>query len=143
MLRAIFHRVLAGTLMYAVLSVAAFAQYGGGSMGGASSAGTYTPPKGGYSSATGIGIGLGAAAGAGLAFWALHNRAGTVVGCVEPGNRLINEKDKNTYALLASNSVVLAPGERVALKGKKRRDESGNLTFDVQKLAKDYGPCKQ
>jgi hypothetical protein len=119
----------------------------GTSGGGASTSGTpgYTPPKGGYSSSTGIAIGAGAAAGVAVAYLALRNRP-TMVGCVEAssdGTKLMNEKDQKTYALIASNDVVLSPGERVALKGKKTEDDSGKLGFEVHKLVKDYGSCKQ
>lgn len=127
------------------VSGSALAQYGGGGAMGGSTGGVYKPPKGGYSSSTGIAIGAGAAAGVGLAYLALRNH-GTMVGCVEAssdGPKLMNEKDKNTYALIASNDVVLAPGERVALKGKKAKDDSGKASFEVHKLVKDYGACKQ
>jgi hypothetical protein len=136
-------RLFLGLLLCAAVSGSALGQYGGG-MGG-STGGVYTAPKGGYSSSTGIAIGAGAAAGVGLAYLALHHR-GTMVGCVEAssdGTKLMNEKDKNTYALIASNDVVLTPGERVALKGKKTKDDSGKLSFEVHKLMKDYGSCKQ
>jgi hypothetical protein len=143
-------RLVLGVLVCSCVSTSAFAQYGGGGMGGGTGGGktpggVYKPPKGGYSSATGIGIGAGVAAGAALAYFALHNR-GSVVGCVEQsgdGNKLVNEKDKNTYALLASNEVVLVPGERVAVQGKKIKDASGRPSFQAQKLVKDYGPCKK
>jgi len=126
------------------MSALAFAQYGGGGMG---STGTSTSTGRGYgSSGAAIGAGVGVAAGIGAAYLLLRNR-GTIVGCVEPSSagkvKLMNEKDKNTYALLASNDVTLAPGERVALKGKKTKDTSGEPVFQVQKLAKDYGSCKQ
>jgi len=54
----------------------------------------------------------------------------------------MNEKDQRTYALLAAN-VSLNPGERVALRGKKSKDDSGKPTFQVAKLVKDYGSCKR
>jgi hypothetical protein len=105
----------------------------------------YTAPKGGYSSSTGIAIGAGAAACAGLAYLALRKHA-TMVGCVEAstdGSKLMNEKDQKTYALIASNDVVLALGERVVVKGKKTKDDSGKPTFEVHKLVRDYGSCRQ
>jgi hypothetical protein len=128
------------------LSALALAQYGGGG-GGMGSTGTGTSTGRSYgSSGAAIGAGVGAAAGIGAAYLLLRNR-GTIVGCVEPSGKgetkLMNEKDKNTYALLASNDVILAPGERVALKGKKTKDSSGKPVFNVEKLAKDYGSCKQ
>ena len=46
-----------------------------------------------------------------------------------------------TYALIAGNDVVLAPGQRVALKGKKTTSDSGKVSFEVHKLVKDYGSC--
>ena len=113
--------------------------------GGTGGSGGYTPPKGGYKTSTGIAIGAAAAAAGGITYLVLHKR-GTVVGCVQQsseGSKLMNEKDKNTYALLASNEVVLSPGERVALKGKKTKDDNGKQTFEAKKLVKDYGPCKQ
>jgi len=135
---------LSGSLVL-LLAAPVFAQYGGGGtttgMGGTS--GTYTAPKGGYGSGAGIAVGAAAAAGVGVAFLALRHR-GTIVGCVKPssdGIKLMNEKDKDTYALLASN-ISLAPGERVALGGKKSKDDSGKPTFQVTKLVKDYGSCK-
>jgi hypothetical protein len=131
-----------------LLAVPTFAQYGGGgtTTGTGGTTGTYTAPKGGYGSSAGVAAGAAAAAGVGVAYLALRHH-GTIVGCVEPsssssdGIKLMNEKDKNTYALLASN-ISLAPGERVALGGKKSKDDSGKPTFQVTKLVKDYGSCK-
>ena len=129
-----------------LLGIPAFAQYGGGAGGtgtaGGIGGGVYTPPKGGYSSSTGIAIGAGAAAAATIGYLALRSHR-TVVGCVQPstdGVKLLNEKDQNTYALVATN-LALNPGDRVALRGKKSKDESGKPTFEVSKLVKDYGTC--
>jgi hypothetical protein len=114
----------------ASMSALALAQYGGGG-GGMGSTGTSTSTGRSYgSSGAAIGAGVGAAAGIGAAYLLLRNH-GTIVDCVEPSSagkmKLMNEKDKNTYALLASNDVTLAPGERVALKGKKTKDSSSGL----------------
>jgi hypothetical protein len=136
--------VLAVSLL---LAAPAFAQYGGTTgTGTTGSSGVYQAPKGGYGSSTGIAVGVGAAAaaGVGITYLALRNH-GTIVGCVEPssdGIKLMNEKDKNTYALVTSN-VSLNAGERVALRGKKSKSDSGAPTFAVSKLVKDYGSCKQ
>jgi hypothetical protein len=146
--RILVRLVLAASLCAALSSSALAQMYPGGTTGGGTSTpGTpgYTPPKGGYSSSTGIAIGAGAAAGVAVAYLALRNRP-TMVGCVEgssDGTKLMNEKDQKTYALVASNNVVLSPGERVALKGKKTTDDAGKLSFEVHKLVKDYGSCKQ
>lgn len=132
-------RLTGSGVLCAALSVSVFAQYGGTT--GTSSTGGYTPPKGGYSSATGIGIGAGAAAGAALAYLIFHRSS--VVGCVEfSGDRmkLTNEKDRKTYALVGGD-VDVRPGERVELKGKRAKGDAGSPTFNVAKLAKDFGPC--
>ena len=128
--------VVAVSLVFGI-SATALAQYGGG--GGSSSGGTYS--SGGYKSSTGIAIGAGAAAGVAIAYLALHKTS--VVGCVESstdGVKLMNEKDRKTYSL-APGSEDLKPGQRVELKGKKTKESSGKLSFQVQKLAKDYGAC--
>ncbi|HUY13778.1 MAG TPA: hypothetical protein VMX16_09135 [Terriglobia bacterium] len=128
-------------------AASALAQYGGGGTGGGGMGGTggYTAPKGGYSSSTGIAIGAAAAAGVGIAYFALHNR-GKVVGCIVPsaaGKKLLDAKDQKTYTLLASNSIMLPPGQRLALKVKKAKDASGEPELKVQKVVKDYGSCKK
>lgn len=124
----------------------AVAQYGGpGGTGGsgAGGGGTYTAPAGGYSSAAkGAGIGAGAAAGVGVLFLAMHYH-GRVTGCVQPsddGMRLLDEKNKKTYALVPGD-VYLKPGERVLLKGKTSKSDGGAQTFTAKKLIKDLGSC--
>jgi hypothetical protein len=115
-----------------------------GQSGGATPGG-YNPGMGGYHSSTGIAIGA-AAAGVGIAYLVLHNRAtGKVVGCVESsGSTMLLSDDKNsTYTLIKTDSVTLKTGERMALKGKKIRQSSGELAFEVHGLAKDYGACER
>lgn len=129
------------------LTAPAFGQYSGGSPGtggGTTPGGVYTPPKGGYSSSTGIAIGAGAAAAAGVAYFALRNR-GTLTGCVQgAGNDpiLITGKGDTSYTLDESG-LSLKAGDRVKLKGKKVKSSSGETTFTATKLVKDYGPCPQ
>jgi len=137
-------RLALGIALILTVSAAAFAQYGG--MGGVAptSGGVYTPPKGGYSSSTGIAIGAGAAAAGVLAYFLLRNR-GSMVGCVEKpgdGTSLLNEKDNQTYTLDAGD-LNLKVGERVKLSGKKLKSSSGQPAFEAKKLVKDYGSCKQ
>jgi len=138
-------RSLFAVFLGLALGAQAFAQYGGTGGGSTGSNGVYTAPKGGYGSA-GPAIGAAAAVGAaiGIGYQVLRSHR-TVVGCVEPssdGVKLMNEKDQRTYALLAAN-VSLNPGERVSLRGKKSKDDSGKPTFQVAKLVKDYGSCTQ
>ncbi|HLI31094.1 MAG TPA: hypothetical protein VKV79_08365 [Terriglobia bacterium] len=129
-------------VLVAFICAPAWGQYGG--MGGtpSSTSGVYTPPKGGYSSSTGIAIGAGAAAAGVLAYLMLRNR-GSIVGCVEEsshGFKLFNEKDKKTYALDEGN-LTLKPGERLELSGKKVKSSSGEPAFEAKKLVKNYGSC--
>ena len=130
--------------LFAVGQAAAQYPSGGGTGGGGTGGGpTYTAPAGGYSSAAkGAGIGAGAAAGVGALFLAMHYH-GRVTGCVQPGDdglRLVDEKNKKTYALVPGDTY-LKPGERVLLKGKTSKSDSGTQTFTAKKLIKDLGSC--
>lgn len=133
-----------GLAVALLLASQASAQYGGGggTGGGGTGSGTYTAPPGGYSSAKSAGIGAGAAAGAGILFLTLHYH-GRVTGCVQPaddGLRLLDEKNKKSYALLPGD-VYLKPGQLVQLKGKKSKNDAGAETFAARKLVKDLGAC--
>jgi hypothetical protein len=55
----------------------------------------------------------------------------------------VSDNKKSTYTLINNDSVTLKTGERVALKGKKIRQNSGELAFEVHGLAKDYGACER
>ena len=142
--RNIVRLVVASSLTLFAAGQAA-AQYGGGggTGGGGTGTGTYTAPPGGYSSAAkGAGIGAGAGAGVGILFLAMHYH-GRVTGCVQPaddGMRLLDEKNKKTYALVPGD-VYLKPGERVLLKGKTSKSDGGAQTFTAKKLIKDLGSC--
>jgi hypothetical protein len=58
------------------------------------------------------------------------------------GLQLQNEGDKQTF-MLTGLTPDIKPGDRVRLKGKKsKKDSSGNRSFLVEELVKDYGPCK-
>jgi hypothetical protein len=71
-----------------------------------------------------------------------HNRA-KLQGCVAgSGDKLIDEKDNQTYNLTTKQNESLKPGERVELLGKKIKDASGDPTFEVHKMSKDLGQCK-
>ena len=102
MLRYVLRAILEAALMFGI-STLAVAQYGGGGgRGGGATPGspTYTP-HGTYSAEGAVigGIAGGAAAGDGLLYWKLHNRA-KLEGCVAgDGDRLVNERDNQTYSL--------------------------------------------
>ena len=100
------------------------------------------PSKGeiiGLSVAAGVTLGVGAY----LMYHFTHKHA-SIQGCVtsdQNGLSLRNEKDKKTY-FLAGDSATLKSEQRVALSGKKQKDSSGKLIFQVQKLTKDLGTCQ-
>lgn len=135
------------TILCLLVAAAGFAQYGGGiapGMGttGGATGGVYTPPKGGYKSSTGIAIGGAAAAGVAVAYLMLRSRK-SVVGCLEEssdGTKLMDEKDKKTYALDAGD-LNLKVGERVKLRGKTTKTTTGEPEFAARKLVKNYGSC--
>jgi hypothetical protein len=144
------------TLCLAVCAGAS-AQYGGGGTGGTGGTGTpgtpgYVAPSGGYGSGKAIGIGVGVAAAAAVGVillvrhhhHAAHNAQTYVTGCTQSVQNAINlmdEKDNQTYTI-ASSSDSLKTGERVTLKGVLVADDkSGNPSFQVRSLIRDFGSC--
>jgi len=107
-----------------LLSTAAFAQYGGGGMGGATgspaSSGTYAPGTPGYGHGKAIGIGVGAAAVGVGAVYLMTHRASKVTGCTE----------------MADDGLRLTD-----LKGKIRKNATGDQSFLVKSVANDFGEC--
>jgi hypothetical protein len=120
---------------------AAIAQYGSG---GAGTTPTYTGgahPSYGSKGAVIGGVVAGAAVGTALLYWKLHNRAklrGCVVG---DGDKLVNEKDNQSYSLRNTQNKSLKSGERVELLGTKVKDMSGEATFEIRKMSKNLGHC--
>jgi len=125
----------AGQLAAIVLvALPAFAQYGG-------TTGMGTPSYG-HGAAIGIGVGAAAAGAAGVYF--LTHRSSTVTGCVVKGDGgllLTDDKSKRTFELLGGSANVNS-GERMELKGKVKKTESGNSRFEVRRVAKDLGECR-
>jgi hypothetical protein len=125
-----------------VFSGTAFAQYGGGGTPGtATGAPGSTTPSYGHGKAIGIGIGA-AAAGAGAIYLIAHHGS-KISGCVEnadDGLHLTDDKTKRTLALVPGSADV-KPGERVELKGKVKKNASGEQSFLVKSVAKDLGGC--
>ena len=56
------------------------------------------------------------------------------------GDKFVSDKDDRTYTLV-NKQEALKPGERVELKGKKTKDDSGELALEVHKMSKDLGSC--
>ncbi len=127
-------RTFTATVLCLVLALQVFPQTGGfGNIG---------PSKGEV-----VGIIVGAAVGIGVAGYLIYrgtHKHASIEGCVssdENGLILRNEKDNKTYTP-AGGSGTLKSGQRVALSGKKAKDSTGKLIFQVQKLAKDFGACR-
>jgi len=134
-------RAIVALALLVSISATAVAQYGSGGTGA-----TPTYPGGAHPSygSKGAVIGgavAGAAVGAGLLYWKLHNRA-KLQGCVAgDGDKLVNEKDNQTYNLSNKHNESLKPGERVELLGTKAKNSSGEPTFEVHKMSKNLGQC--
>lgn len=144
MLKKVLRSVLAVALIVGFGNLAAVAQYGGGGGmgGGMPGSPTYNPHRS-YSNKGAIigGIAGGAAAVGGLLYWKHHNRA-KLVGCVQgTGDKLVSDKDDQTYSLSNQQNESLKPGERLELLGKKLKSDSGEPTFEVHKMNKDLGQC--
>lgn len=97
-----------------------------------------------YRHGTAIAIGAGAAAaGAGTLYFMTH-RASKVAGCVgtaEDGLHLTDDRTKRTFALLPGITDI-KPGERVELKGKIKKNETGNPTFEVKTVRNTLANAK-
>ena len=84
---------------------------------------------------------VGAAIAVGIMIAVRHHPS--ITGCAAANGdslTLLSEDDHQSYAL-SGDIAAIKPGDRVRLSGKKRSDRSGNHTFEVLKLRKDYGPC--
>ncbi len=91
-----------------------------------------------------IGALVGVAAVTSIILYATLHKS-SITGCtrIEGGtNILTDENDKAKYALI-SGDLQLSSGERLKLQGKKRKDKSGNRTFQVKKVKHAFGPCPQ
>jgi hypothetical protein len=95
----------------------------------------------GPSNAEIVGAAVGLAAVSGVVLYLTLHKT-TITGClrsVEGANTLTNEADNLTYQLV--DGPRLNPGERVKIQGKKKKDKTGNFSFRVKKLNRDFGRC--
>lgn len=93
--------------------------------------------------AIGIAVGaIGAVIGVGIFFLVRHSP--TLTGCARSTSAWIsfqNEGDQKTYMLMGDTAVPKT-GDRLRIKGKKKKDSPGHPAFLVDKVSKDFGPCK-
>ena len=87
-----------------------------------------------------------AAVGTGIGFLIYHetHKHPSITGCVvssADGLTLNLSTGKKAY-LLAGDLSSLKTGEQVTIKGKKMKDSTGKISFQVQKVTKDLGSCK-
>ena len=85
----------------------------------------------------------GAAIGIGV-YYALHHRNTSMTGCVAlNADRLAlrREGDQQIYMLVGDIGDIKA-GNRIHVSGKKKIDDAGKPSFLVERVVKDYGPCK-
>jgi hypothetical protein len=111
--------------------------------------GCYSKPIGpSTGEVVGAGVGVAAAIAVGVVVLVEVNKSHhTIKGCVTAGpNGLAveNEKDHRVYALSGVTANV-KPGDIVQVHGSKEKgekDAAGDRDFKVEKLSRDYGPCK-
>src|SRR5258708_22712311 len=116
-------RVSAGLALMVSISGTAIAQYPGGGGGTSTYPGGSRPSYGSKGAVIG-GVAAGAVVGAGLLYWKLHNRA-KLQGCVTgDGNKLVNDKDSQTYSRTNKQNESLEPCERLPQCGKNAKDAS-------------------
>jgi len=135
-----WQRTIAAITLLAFVPATALAQYPGGGGGTGTYPGGARPSYGSKGAVIG-GVAAGAAVGAGLLYWKLHNRS-KLQGCVSgDGDKLVNEKDKQTYSLINKQNQSLKSGQRVEVLGKKVKNFSGEPIFEIQKMSRDLGQC--
>jgi len=77
----------------------------------------------------------------------VHKSHHTIKGCVTSGPgglEVRSDKDGKIYALTGVTANV-KPGDVIQVHGSKeknQRDADGNQDFMVEKMSRDYGPCK-
>jgi len=102
-------------------------------------------PSGGQVTAAAIGVG--AVVVGTVVLIEVHHSHHTVKGCVFSGQNGIEVQTQGgmeTYAL-AGETANIKVGDLVQFhgtKGKKVKDSAGDRTFTVEKISRDYGPCK-
>ena len=94
----------------------------------------------------GVAIGVGAGIGAIIAV-EVHHAHHTLNGVVvdSPSGKQLRTHSGNTLYLLSGSTASIPAGHRVSLHGtavKQPKDGTGDRTFVVERMTKDYGPTK-
>lgn len=94
-----------------------------------------------------IAIGVTAGVAGGLTIWAVyHHESQFIRGCAVSGPNGLELRsigDQKTYELEGTTAAV-KPGDNVRVHGKRKKapkHSTGNPSFVVDKLTKDYGAC--
>ena len=96
---------------------------------------------------TAAAIGVGAVVVGTVVLIHVHQSHHTVKGCVSSGQNGLEvqtQGDLKTYALVGDTANVKV-GDLIRFHGskvKKVKGSSGNQTFSVERVSRDYGPCK-
>jgi hypothetical protein len=102
-------------------------------------------PSGGQITAAAIGVG--AVVVGTVVLIEVHHSHHTLKGCVSNGQNGLQVQAQGgmkTYALTGETTNIKV-GDLVQFhgsKGKKVKDSAGDQTFTVEKISRDYGPCK-
>jgi len=103
------------------------------------------PPSHTGAEAAGIAIVAGVVIGT-VVLVHVHNSHHNIKGCVVAGPagiQIHSDGDQKTYTLVGDTNVKVGDLVRVhGSKIKKTKDNKDDETFAVEKLNKDYGPCK-
>jgi hypothetical protein len=103
-------------------------------------------PSGGQITAAAVGVGAAVAVTV-IVIVEVHRSHHSLKGCVSSGPngfQVQTPDDSKTYAL-AGDTANIKAGELVRLHGtkaKKVKGSPGDRTFTVEKINRDYGPCK-
>ena len=103
------------------------------------------PSHPGTEVAAAVGIVVGVSVGT-VILVELHHSHHTIEGCVtasRDGLQVMSLKDKKTYALSGATASTKV-GDVVRLHGNKEKtkDANGDGSFVVEKMTRDFGPCK-
>jgi len=85
-------------------------------------------------------VGIGAVLGLGITYLVLHNR-GVVEGCITQSGATTTLVRGGKTVSLSTTGPSLPVGDRAKLKGHKSGQEP-SLSFQVEKVLKDYGRCQ-